>query len=68
MRWTIGRDDEVFTDFGGTPVDIEMRQSSPATLAGLAERAGLRIEALQVRAPYEFEHASRRIYLEASAG
>lgn len=60
--------EEVFTDFHGTPVDITMRHSSPATLAGLAERAGLRIEALEVRAPYDFEHASRRIYLEASAG
>ena len=59
---------EVFTDFQGTPVDIAMRHSSPATFAGLAERAGLRIEALDVRAPYDFEHASRRIYLEASAG
>jgi SAM-dependent methyltransferase len=54
-----------FTEFQGTPVDIKMRHTTPATLASLAERAGLRIVELRVREPYEFEHRSRRIYLVA---
>jgi ubiquinone/menaquinone biosynthesis C-methylase UbiE len=59
--------DETFTDFQGTPVDITMRYTTPAALATLAERAGLRIDELRVREPYESEHKSRRIYLLASA-
>jgi SAM-dependent methyltransferase len=56
---------ETFTDFQGTAVDVTMRHSTPATLATLAERADLRVDELRVREPYEFEHRSRRIYLVA---
>jgi ubiquinone/menaquinone biosynthesis C-methylase UbiE len=56
---------EDFTDFLGTPVEITMRYTTPAGFAELAERAGLRIDRLIAREPYEFEHASRRIYLLA---
>jgi SAM-dependent methyltransferase len=59
--------EKAFTEFQGTPVDITMRYSTPATLATLAERAGLRIDELRAREPYEFEHHSRRIYLLARA-
>jgi len=56
-----------FEDFDGTAVDITMRYTTPATVAGLAERAGLRLDEIHAREPYEFEHTSRRIYLLASA-
>jgi SAM-dependent methyltransferase len=59
--------EERFTEFQGTPVDITMRYTTPANLAMLAERAGLRIGDLRAREPYEFEHPSRRIYLLARA-
>ena len=58
--------DETSTDFHGIPVDITMRYTTPATFASLAERAGLRIDELRARDPYEFELQSRRIYLLAS--
>jgi ubiquinone/menaquinone biosynthesis C-methylase UbiE len=57
--------EESFTDFLGTSIEITMRYTSPATFAGLAERAGLRIDRVAARPPYEFEHASRRIYVLA---
>jgi SAM-dependent methyltransferase len=57
--------EETFTDFLGTPVELTMRYTTPATFAGLAEQAGLRVDRLVARAPYEFEHRSRRIYLVA---
>ena len=56
-----------FTDFEGTPVDITVRYTTPATFATMAERAGLRVDELRVRAPYDFEHESRRVYLLARA-
>lgn len=55
-----------FDDFRGTPVDITMRETTPALLAGLAERAHLRVDDLHARDPYPEEHATRRIYLTAS--
>jgi SAM-dependent methyltransferase len=55
-----------FGDFLGTPVDITMRETTPALFAGLAERAGLRVDELRARDPYPEEHATRRIYLSAS--
>lgn len=57
---------ESFSEFEGTPVDIMVRYTSPATLATLSERAGLRIDELIVRDPYVDEHQSRRLYLLAS--
>ena len=55
-----------FDDFHGIPVDITMRETTPATFAGLAERAGLQVDELRARDPYPEEHATRRIYLTAS--
>ena len=60
-------DVSTFTEFEGSPVDITMRHTTPATFATIAERAGLGIDELRVREPYEFEHKSRRIYLSARA-
>jgi SAM-dependent methyltransferase len=55
-----------FDEFFGTPVDITMRETTPALFAGLAERAGLRVDEMRARDPYPEEHATRRIYLTAS--
>jgi len=59
--------EESFKEFEGTPIDITMRYTTPATFASLAEQAGLRIDEVRVREPFEFEHRTRRIYLLASA-
>jgi ubiquinone/menaquinone biosynthesis C-methylase UbiE len=58
---------ESYTDMLGLPVDISVRFTTPATIAGLIERAGWRIEAVHVRDPYESEHRSRRVYVSATA-
>lgn len=55
-----------FDDFFGTPIDISMRETTPALFAGLAERAELRVDELRARDPYPEEHATSRIYLSAS--
>ncbi|MEX2011413.1 MAG: class I SAM-dependent methyltransferase [Chloroflexota bacterium] len=55
-----------FDDFHGIPVDVTMRETTPALFAGLAEAAGLRVDELRARDPYPEEHATRRIYLTAS--
>jgi SAM-dependent methyltransferase len=55
-----------FDDFHGIPVDITMRETTPALFASLAERAGLRVDELRARDPYPEEHPTRRIYLTAS--
>lgn len=57
--------EEAYADFEGTPIDLTVRYTSPASLATLAERAGLQIAELTARDPYEDEHKSRRIYLLA---
>jgi ubiquinone/menaquinone biosynthesis C-methylase UbiE len=57
--------EESFTEMLGLPVDISVRFTTPATFAGLVERAGWRIDTVQVRDPYESEHRSRRVYVSA---
>lgn len=58
---------ESFTEMLGVPVEISVRFTTPATFAGLVERAGWRLEAVHVRDPYESEHPSRRVYVAAKA-
>lgn len=53
--------------FEGLAVDVTVRLTSAAAFATLAEAAGLAINAVRVRAPYDFEWATQRIYLEAHA-
>jgi SAM-dependent methyltransferase len=55
-------------EFEGLPVDVDVRLTSPAAFATLAEAAGLTVDRLTAREPYDFEWATRRIYLEAHAG
>jgi SAM-dependent methyltransferase len=53
--------------FEGLPVDVTVRLTTPAAFATLAEAAGLVLDTVQAREPYDFEWATRRIYLEAHA-
>ncbi len=59
--------EESFTEMLGLPVEVSVRFTTPATFAGLVERAGWRLEAVHVRDPYESEHRSRRVYVSARA-
>ena len=54
-------------EFEGLPVDLDVRLTSPAAFATLAEAAGLVVDRVTAREPYDFEFATRRIYLEAHA-
>jgi SAM-dependent methyltransferase len=62
-----GAEDVRMGDYHGIEIDVTVRMTTPGTIAALAERAGLRVDEIQTRDPYEFEFASRRIYITASA-
>jgi SAM-dependent methyltransferase len=57
--------DEHFEEWHGIPIDTTMRYTTPALFATLVERAGLMVDELRARDPYEFEHPTRRIYVRA---
>jgi hypothetical protein len=44
---------------------VALRITTPATFAVLVERAGLAMESVRVRAPYDDEHPTQRIYVHA---
>jgi SAM-dependent methyltransferase len=58
--------DEHFETFDDVPIDVTLRLTTPAAFAALVERAGLRIDEMHAREPYDLEHPSRRIYVLAS--
>jgi len=57
-----------FDSYEGRPIDMTIVARDPDRLARLAGGAGLRVEELRIREPYEFEHQTPRVYLRASAG
>jgi SAM-dependent methyltransferase len=57
-----------YADYKGTPVDVELHLWAPEVLARLVRDAGLTVEALELRAPYTFEHATERLYISARSG
>jgi SAM-dependent methyltransferase len=57
-----------FGDYKGIAVDVELHLRAPAALEALVRRAGFSIEAVEVRAPYAFEHATERLYVTARPG
>jgi len=57
-----------FGEYKGIAVDIELHHWAPAALEALVRKAGLAIEAVEVRPPYPFEHATPRLYIAARAG
>jgi SAM-dependent methyltransferase len=56
-----------FTDYKGAPVDVELHHRQPAVFATQVRRAGFIVESIEVRPPYEFEHATERLYVAARA-
>ena len=61
--------DEVqhFTDYKGTPIDAAIHLREPTTFAGWVGTAGFEVEAVELRAPYPFEHQAQRLYIGARA-
>ncbi len=59
--------DQHFDDFQGIPIDVTMRHTTPAALRSLAESAGLAVDEIVSRNPYDFEHETQRIYLRGHA-
>ncbi|HEU4370052.1 MAG TPA: class I SAM-dependent methyltransferase [Methylomirabilota bacterium] len=56
-----------FAEYKGIAVDVELHLREQASFEGLVRQAGLSIEAVEVRAPYPFEHATQRLYVAARA-
>jgi SAM-dependent methyltransferase len=56
-----------FTDYKGAPVDVELHHRQPAVFATQVRHAGFIVESIEVRPPYEFEHATERLYVAARA-
>ena len=57
-----------FSDYKGTPVDVELHHRQPAAFASLVRSVGFVVESVEVRPPYAFEHATERLYVTARAG
>jgi SAM-dependent methyltransferase len=56
-----------FAEYKGIAVDVELHLWAPAVLERLVRDAGFAVDAIDVRTPYPFEHATRRLYLAARA-
>jgi len=56
-----------FDEYKGIAVDVELHLRERASFEGLVRQAGLSIEAVEVRTPYPFEHATQRLYVAAQA-
>lgn len=52
-----------FDRYKEIPVDVALHLRSPGVLAGQLRAAGFTIDHLEVREPYPFEHATRRLYV-----
>jgi hypothetical protein len=48
-------------------VDVELHLHAPEVLAGRVRAAGFAVDRVELRQPYPFEHATRRLYLGALA-
>jgi SAM-dependent methyltransferase len=57
-----------FGEYKGIAVDVELHLWAPQVLEGLVREAGFAVEAVEVRMPYDFEHATQRLYVGARAG
>jgi ubiquinone/menaquinone biosynthesis C-methylase UbiE len=62
-----GHEVQRFTDYKGVAIDVELHLRDPETFAGQVRQAGFAVEAVEVRPPYPFEHATRRLYVSARA-
>ena len=57
-----------FTDYTGVEVDVELHLHAPRTFAPQVVDAGLRVERMDLRPPYPFEHKTERLYVLGRAG
>jgi len=55
-----------FDEYKGTPVDVELHLRRPEAFAAQVREAGFALEAVDVRPPYPFEHATQRLYVSAT--
>ena len=56
-----------FAEYKGIAVDVELHLWEPGVLERVVRSAGFAIDAVDVRAPYPFEHATQRLYVAARA-
>lgn len=56
-----------FTDYKGVAIDVELHLRDPEGFAAQVGRAGFALDSVEVRAPYPFEHKTRRLYVSARA-
>jgi SAM-dependent methyltransferase len=56
-----------FAEYKGIAVDVELHLWAPEVLERLVRGAGFGVEAIDVRTPYPFEHATQRLYVAARA-
>jgi len=56
-----------FTEYKGAAIDVELHHRRPQVFAAQVRTAGFVVEAVEVRPPYAFEHATERLYVTARA-
>jgi len=56
-----------FDCYKGTVIDVMLQLREPPTFAAQVRQAGFAVDALEVREPYPFEHATPRVYVAARA-
>jgi hypothetical protein len=62
-----GEGSQHFDSYKGTAVDVELYLRSPELLATQIREVGFALDAVEVRPPYPFEHATPRVYIAARA-
>src|SRR5882672_9471728 len=56
-----------FTEYKGAAIDVELHHRRPQVFAAQVRTARFVVEAVEVRPPYAFEHATERLYVAARA-
>ncbi|HEX2437260.1 MAG TPA: class I SAM-dependent methyltransferase [Methylomirabilota bacterium] len=56
-----------FDSYKGMAIDLVLHLREPETFAEQVRRAGFAVDALEVREPYPFEHATPRVYISGRA-
>jgi SAM-dependent methyltransferase len=62
-----GEGSQRFDSYKGMTVDVELHFRSPEPFAAQVRDAGFALDAVEVRAPYPFEHTTPRVYVAARA-
>ena len=56
-----------FDSYKGMAIDVVLHLREPETFAARVRDAGFTVDALEVRDPYPFEHATPRVYVSGRA-